>query len=73
MTHQRIMIIKTLYSGLVSVELPLTYENLKNYEVGELYNFKDKYNSYYHKAIIKRVKICPEYDSGKIFIITELL
>ena len=73
MTSQRITIIKTLYSGLVSVEIPLTEENLKKYEVGKLYYFKDESNNYHYKSIIKRVRLCPEFKTGVIFLITELL
>lgn len=73
LTSQRIKIIKTLYNGIISVELPLNEENLNKYEVGKLYYFKDESNNYNYKSFIRKVKLCPEYKTGVIFLTVELL
>ena len=67
MTLQTYNKIKYVYNGLLSVELDYN----QNYEVGDIYHFK---NDYECKGIIKRIRFCPEYkEKGRCFITLELI
>lgn len=68
MTLQTYNKIKLLYSGMLSVELPMYSDK---YKVCDVYRFD--INSEY-KGIIKKKLICKEYrDCGTIFLTIELI